>query len=78
MNSRNFVWPVVVGFAFISGNAWQVGTGQDPKPKSVQQWEHRATRDPRDLDKLGDEGWELVATAALGDRFTTLYFKRPK
>lgn len=78
MNSQKIMWPVLVGIAFLTGSAWQFGTGQDTSPKPAQRWEHKSTRDPRDLTKLGENGWELVSTAGTGDGFTTLYFKRPK
>jgi hypothetical protein len=40
-------------------------------------WEYKMTCGRTDLNKLGEEGWEL-ATATQDGNVTCLYFKRPK
>ena len=75
MNAQQFMWPVIVGLAFIFGVGWQVTTAQCPSGK--MKWEYKTTR-VHDLEKMGEDGWELVAAAGTGDNFTTLYFKRAK
>ena len=63
---------------------------RDDEPVAAKQWEHLALAYPARLDKelskrinrLGDEGWQLVCvTASQRDgttEGTTYYFKRPK
>ncbi len=49
---------------------------QEPRPR----WEYQtacAHTAPGNLDRLGDEGWELTAVTQDG-RVTCLYFKRRK
>ena len=78
MIGQRIVWPAIVGLAFVAGTAWQVATGQGPNAKPVQKWEYKTVRATNEVEKLGDEGWELVAVAGTGDSFTKLYFKRAK
>ena len=75
MNVQKIMWPVIVVLAFICGVAWQVTTAQVPSSKP--KWEYKTAR-VHDLEKMGEDGWELVATDGRGDNFTTLYFKRAK
>jgi hypothetical protein len=49
-------------------------TQSQPKP---QQWEYKYTANFKDLDKLGADGWELVAVEGNGAA-STYYLKRPK
>lgn len=40
-------------------------------------WEYKQTCSPKDMDKLGMEGWELTAATTTG-MTTCLFFKRPR
>ena len=58
-------WPGTKGADWVAATA----AGQQFRTKDV----HEA------LDRLGAEGWEMVAPAAQwGDRHAALYFKRPR
>ncbi|HEX8148516.1 MAG TPA: hypothetical protein VF591_15150 [Pyrinomonadaceae bacterium] len=56
-----------VGFAFAR---------QEP-PRQQERWEYKAACGRPDLNKLGEEGWELSAATQDGNT-TCLYFKRRK
>jgi hypothetical protein len=56
----------LIAVLFLAGFTLQV---------SKQQWEYKAVGSPKDLNKLGDEGWELVAIDSDGHVF---YLKRAK
>jgi hypothetical protein len=56
-----------VGFAFAR---------QEP-PQTHARWEYKATCGRPDLNKLGEEGWELTAVTQDGN-VACLYFKRRK
>lgn len=47
------------------------------QPLQPVQWEYKQTLKFGEADKLGAEGWELVAVAK-GDAVSTFYFKRAK
>lgn len=52
--------------------AW---TSQSPRPV----WEYKQIQDFRNANKLGAEGWELVAVESIaGGAATNYIFKRPK
>lgn len=55
-----------VGFAFAR---------QEPRPTA--RWEYKAACGRPDLNRLGEEGWELSAATQDGNT-TCLYFKRQK
>jgi hypothetical protein len=53
---------LLVGFAFVIGSVWQFAGAQAEKGKvAVQKWEHKHVTTFKDVETLGDEGWELVA-----------------
>jgi hypothetical protein len=53
---------LLVAFAFILGSFWQFAGAQGEKAKgTVQKWEHKHVTTFKDVETLGDEGWELVA-----------------
>jgi hypothetical protein len=49
---------------------------QGPQPQSAR-WEYHAACGRPDLNKLGEDGWELTAATQDGNT-TCLYFKRRK
>ena len=47
----------------------------------MQKWEYKVvghTLSEGELNRLGDEGWELVIVAGAGSVNCTMIFKRPK
>ncbi|HMF57079.1 MAG TPA: hypothetical protein VK619_12115 [Pyrinomonadaceae bacterium] len=69
MNRKNFVLLLIVAASLVFGLAAQNRTSQ--------KWEYKESCSSRDMNKLGDEGWELVATTSNG-AVQCLYYKRPK
>jgi membrane protease YdiL (CAAX protease family) len=53
---------------------WTAGRATAPAPVS---WEYKESCSPKDMDKLGAEGWELVAAAQNGV-VVCLFYKRQK
>lgn len=47
------------------------------QPMRAPQWEYKSAVDFRQVQKLGMDGWELVAVAG-GDAVDTFYLKRAK
>ncbi|WP_029422398.1 hypothetical protein [Alicyclobacillus macrosporangiidus] len=43
----------------------------------MHRWQYRCETDPALLDRLGDEGWELVSVIVLHET-PHFYFKRPQ
>jgi hypothetical protein len=47
-------------------------------PPAPQKWEYKYASKFNDLNKLGDEGWELVAVTEYNGVASTFYLKRAK
>jgi hypothetical protein len=86
---RNAMRAALVGLCFIAllppldlSEQARATTPAPPPALGARQWEYKTTRDVTDeeLNKLGEEGWELTATTTDTMRRPTvkLYFKRPK
>ena len=77
---------LLVVFSVTAGGAWQAAE----KPPAVQKWEYKELKalakygtqpvdvDEKAVNKLGDEGWELVAASSTNGGTDKFYFKRPK
>ncbi len=70
MRRRIILAAVLVASLFCVGFARQA-------PEERARWEYRAACGRPDLNKLGEEGWELAAATQDGN-VTCLYFKRRK
>ena len=79
LSLHRIAWSLVIFLVFSAGAAWHVATAQDAKPKTTLQWEYYTliNNNIHDLNRMGLEGWELVAI----DRepsTKTFYLKRSK
>ena len=85
---RAAYWKVAALAVVLAALAWVGGpTAAQPAPaaKAAAKWEYKTTSlrggslTNEALNKYGDDGWELVAVAAVpGRNETVYYFKRPK
>ena len=79
ISARRIAWPLVVVLAFSAGATWHLAWGQSARPKVVQKWEYKASGfSAVTFERLGDDGWELVAVAGQPNSDAHFYFKRPK
>jgi len=80
---------LLLGLAFLLGNAWHFAGAQGEKAKpAIQKWEYKRIAligkpsDDESLTQLGNEGWELVEsyTRSISNGFMEggLVFRRPK
>jgi hypothetical protein len=76
MRNRTILFGVVALSAIYLVSSMPQGQTAD-NLRVRQQWEYKVGANAADLNKLGEDGWELVATTASQNAYQ-YYFKRPK
>jgi len=79
MNIRNLLF-FTFGFVFalvIAASASSLWSSSARTPATVQ-WEYKEICAPKEMNKYGEDGWELVAATSPSSAVTCLFFKRAK
>jgi hypothetical protein len=77
LSLKKIVVSILVVLALVAAASWRVGLAQDAKPKVQWDYMHLTNNNVRDLERVGLEGWELVAVVYHQNN-SEFYLKRPK